>query len=221
MSSKSPHQRPDAGFTLIEVLLAVAILAIISAVVSVSFATTLRLRDRALEDVAREHLARNTLRLIADELTISRVYRKYRWFGHNADEDGRPADLLGFSSAAHTRVQPNVAEADVVHIVYTRKKDRLVRYSLRNPFAVSADAVDRTEIADGVLGFNVRYYHKRTGVWLDQWEEATSAMPAGILIELILANPTQPPRTYTAWVPTPPLATSQKLPPGAGTGPKP
>jgi len=219
MSSKNLPRPPDAGFTLIEILLAVAILAVISAIVSVSFATTFRLRDRALEDAAREHLARNTLRLIADELSIGRVYRKYRWYGYNADEEGRPADVLAFSTSAHNRVQPNIAEADVAHVVYTRKKDRLIRYSLRNPFAVNADAVDRTEIADGVSGFNIRYYHKRIGLWLDQWQEEASTMPAGILIELTLANSAQPPRTYTAWVPTPQVGTSKKLPPGSGPKP--
>jgi len=212
MSSKNQSRRPDAGFTLIEVLLAVAILAIISAIVSVSFATTIRLRDRALEDVAREHLARNALRLIADELTVSRVSRKFRWFGQNADEENRPADLLGFTTSANPRVMPNALESDVAHIVYTRKKDRLIRYSLRNPNAFTADAVDWTDIADGVLEFNIRYYHKRTGVWLDQWDEGVSSMPAGIMIELTLGNPTSPPRTYTAWVPTPQLATGQKSP---------
>jgi len=221
MSSKNLRPRPEAGFTLIEILLAIAILAMVAALVSVSFSTTMRLRDRALDEAAREHMARNTLRLISDELAISRVYRKLRWLGRNADEDGRPADLLAFSTATNTRVQPNAAEADVIHVAYVRQKDRLIRYSLRNPFVVSLDAVDRTEIADAVWSFNVRYFHKRTAVWVDQWEEGLSAMPAGVLIELAVGKSQQEVRMYTAWIPTPSLMTSQTTPSGSGTVPKP
>ena len=214
MSSKSPPPHPEAGFTLIEILLAVAILAMVSIIVSVSFATTVRLRDAAMDNVAREHQARNTLRLMADELTVSRLHFKYRWFGRNGEEDGRPADLFAFSTAAHTRVQSNIAEADMAHVLYIREKTRLFRYSLRNPYAITAAAVDRTEIADGVLGFNVRYYSKRVGIWLDQWDEGQSAMPSGVLIELTLGNSPQSSRTYTAWVPTAQMGTVQPPLPG-------
>jgi general secretion pathway protein J len=212
--------RPDPGFTLIEILLAVAILATVSVIVSVSFATTVRLRDRALEEAALEHRARNVLRLMADELAISRVHPKYRWLGQNADQDGRAADLLVFSTTVSSHSRPDVAEGDVVHVAYTRQKDRLFRYSLRNPYAVTGEALDRTEVADGILAFNVRYYDKRASTWRDQWMEGPSAMPAGVLIELTVDRPGQP-RTYTVWVPTPPLASSQKFPPAPGTGPQP
>jgi general secretion pathway protein J len=220
MSSMSRPQLPEAGFTLVEILLAVAILATVSVIVSVSFATTIRLRDRALDDAALEHRARNVLRLIADELAISRVHPKYRWVGQNADQDGRAADLLAFSTTVSSRARPDVAESDVVHVAYTRQKDRLLRYSLRNPYALTGDALDRTEVADGIVAFNVRYYDKRASVWRDQWMEGPSAMPAGVLVELTVDKRGQP-RTYAVWVPTPPLATRQTLPATAGTASKP
>lgn len=209
MSSMNPRPHPESGFTLLEVLLAVAILAMVSALVSVSFATTFRVRDRALEDAGREHLARNALRLMADELVLGRTLLKFRWTGVNADQDGRPADLLAFSTSAQSRVQPNIAESDVSHVAYTRQKDRLVRYSLRNPYAQTVEAVDRTEIADGVLGFNVRYFDRRQFLWFDQWGEGPAMMPSGVLIELTMAGPQQSPRTYTAWISTALLASAK------------
>jgi len=216
MCSGKRSSRPDAGFTIIEILIAVAILATIAALVSLSFSTTLRLRETALEDGGREHAVRNCLRLMAEELAVSRQHPAGRWFGHNADQEGRPADLLVFSSAGHVRIRPNAPEADVARLLYTREGDRLVRYAVRNPYAFTTDAIDRTELAAGVVSFNLRYYDRRAGTWLDEWLEGPSGtLPLGVMIEITLLNGRQQSRTYTAWVATAPLATPKPPEPGA------
>jgi type II secretion system protein J len=207
MPFRNLRPNSEAGFTLIEVLTAVAILAVVSTIVSVSFATTLRLRDAALQEAEREHLARNALKLLADELMVGVVHSKGQWQGRTAEIDGRPADLLMFNTGTQPPIQTVAPEADIAMVAYTREKDRLVRYSLRNLHALTPDAVDRTDIARGVLAFNVRYFDQRAGVWLDQWaEDPKAAMPPGVLIELTVGGDQVPPRTYKAWVPTPRLA---------------
>jgi type II secretion system protein J len=211
MRFRNPQPTREAGFTLIEILTAVAILAVVSAIVSVSFATTLRLREAALREAEREHGARNALRLLADELMVGLVHSKGRWLGRTAEVDGRPADLLIFNTGTQPPSRTAAPEGDIAMVAYTREKDRLVRYSLRNLHALTPDAVDRTFIAAGVLAFNVRYFEQRAGVWLDQWaEDPKAAMPPGVLIELTMTGEQSAPRTYKAWVPTPRLAPAQK-----------
>ena len=216
MSSRKSPLPPDAGFTIIEILVAVAILATIAALVSVSFSTTLRLREAALDGGEREYMARNCLRLMAEELAVSRQHPASRWFGRNADYEGRPADLLLFNSAGHVRVQANVPEADVARLLYTREGDRLVRYALKNPYAFTVDSIDRTDLATGVVSFNVRYFDRRAGTWLDEWIEGSSGVfPIGVMIELTLRSGLRETRTYTAWLPTAPVAPAKKAETGA------
>jgi general secretion pathway protein J len=198
----------ESGFTLIEVLIAIAILGTVAAMVSLSFSSTLRIRETALDDGGREHVARNCLKLMAEELSLGRWHPASRWIGRNADQEGRPADLLVFTSAGHVRVQPDVPETDLTRVVYIREGSRLVRYSTRNLFAFTTDAVEQIDLATGVTAFNLRYYDRKLALWLDEWAEGPKgSLPAGVMIELTLLNARQEPRTYTAWVPIPPTAT--------------
>lgn len=206
MSFKTVRPSPEAGFTLIEILVAVAILATIAGMVVMSFSSTIRLRDAAQSESGREHLARNSLRVMTEELAAGRRHSSGPWIGHNAVVDGQPADLLVFNALANVRTQPNAAEADISRVAYTREGDRLVRYSIRNPYVLVPEAIDRVELSAGVTAFNLRYFDRKIGTWVDEWSagSASTQLPGGILIELTLLNSRQEPRTYTAWVPPTP-----------------
>jgi general secretion pathway protein J len=218
MSSKIRRPAPEGGFTIIEILIAAAILGTLAAIVTVSFSTTIRLRDTALDDGGREHLARNCLRVMAEELASGRRHPSGLWIGRNLMVEGQPADLLVFNSTANVRTRPDIAEADTARIVYTREGDRLVRYSTRNPYVLTTEAIDRTELASGVTALNLRYLDRKLGIWVDQWYEGGDSppLPNGVMIELTLLNGRREPRTYTAWVATTPVPMAVALQSGPG-----
>ncbi|HXH85528.1 MAG TPA: prepilin-type N-terminal cleavage/methylation domain-containing protein, partial [Nitrospira sp.] len=85
-----PRQSSERGFTLVEVLLATALVAVIAAMVfgSVHFSTVAIDNARAI--AARQQVLRSTLRIMGDELTTSVSTPVGPWMGLNADREGQP-----------------------------------------------------------------------------------------------------------------------------------
>lgn len=200
----SPHhsiRSSQAGFTLIEILLAVAILATVSVLVSVSFSSTLRIMDAVSDDGGREHLARSALSVIAQDLTTARLQPASPWMGRNAELNGQPADVMAFLSAGQVRSRPGAPEAELTRVLYTREENRLLRIAGVNAYIFTPDAVEQVDLATGVAGFNVRYYDRAAQLWVDVWDgQGRTTLPAAVMIELTLLNSRKQPRTYTQYV---------------------
>ena len=210
MDRPGTHSRPhtvsvsEAGFTLIEILLAVAILATVSVLVSLSFSSTFRMLEAVEDDGGREHLARSCLTVIAQDLTTVRQQATAPWIGRNGDLNGQPADILAFVSAGQVRSQPNAPESDLTRVLYAREGARLVRIATINPYIFTPEAVEQVDLATGVAGFNVRYYDRAAQTWLDVWEgQGRTTPPAAVLVEITLLNARKEARTYTTYVSIP------------------
>jgi len=194
-------QSPQAGFTLVEVLLAVAVLALVSVLISMSFTSTFHMLDAFRDEGDREHVARSCLSLIAQDLVTARRQTTSPFTGRNGDISGQPSDILAFSSAGHRRSQPNALETELTRVLYVRDEARLVRYEIVNPYIFTVDAVEQVELATGVAGFNVRYYDRSAKAWQDAWGgEGRTTLPGAAMIELTSLNARKAPRTYTAYV---------------------
>lgn len=189
----------EKGFTLIEVLLAVAILATVAALVGLSFASTFRIMDTIEADGERDHIARTVFSLLGNEVTTGKK-QGTGFLGRNGTLEGQPSDVLAFVSTAHVRSQADRPEADVTRILYAREGSRLIRYALRNLQNFSLDAVEQVDMATGVSGFNVRFLNRVTMTWMDEWNDRDSSLPLALMIELTLVNAANEPRTFTEWV---------------------
>lgn len=197
-------QDGERGFTLIELLLAVAILAVLGTVVSLSFSSTFRILERVNADQDRNHIARQCLRRIADELMMARKHAAAPWTGRSAEQNGRPADFLTFVSSSHVRTRANAPETDVTRVLYAREGTRLVRFVRPNLYAVPQPVAEQLEMAEGVAAFNLRYYDRALGSWVDEWDgRARSELPPAVMIELTLTNADDEPRTFVEWVTIP------------------
>ena len=84
MSLQPQHHNSERGFTLIEILLAVALVATIAALVFGSLATTLNVIDSARGSAGTEQIVRTTLRLMADELSMGVGLAVMPWMGTGA-----------------------------------------------------------------------------------------------------------------------------------------
>ena len=80
--------RSQAGFTLVEVLVAVALLGMVGAMVFGSLVMTTNAVESGREHTAKEQAIRRILRLMAEEISLSKRNTMYPWVGTKATQDG-------------------------------------------------------------------------------------------------------------------------------------
>ena len=202
MSSRddSPF-KGQAGFTLVEVLVAVALLGTIATMGFASLVMTTQAVESGREHVAREQTVRKILRLMAEELALSKRSLAYPWVGMNGTFEGQPADTLAFLAMSQELSTSTVREGETIRVVYTRERDRLIRFVRRNLYTLTDtdETLDQMELADRVQAFNVRYYDDQNLIWLDEWPTA-SKLPRAVLIEVTFLYPDAAPWTVREWV---------------------
>jgi general secretion pathway protein J len=197
-----PRQDSEQGFTLVEVLLATALVAVIAAMVFGSLHFSTVAIDSARAIAARQQILRSTLRIMGDELTTSVSTPIGPWMGLNADREGHPADTLAFVSLGQFRGVDSEQETELVRIVYTREGDRLLRFIRRNLYGMTDESVGQIELASNVKAFNLRYYDNQANVWFDEWDgRARNSPPNAVLIELTLMQGNAETQTIRQWVP--------------------
>lgn len=205
MSSIPRALRSRRGFTLIELLLAVAILGIVAAFVFVSLSATTSAIETVREGSRQDQLIRSALTLMTQDLTLSRNMTNSPWFGQNRVLEGLPADSLAFVTTNRPAVSAQARQSDQTRVVYTRIGNRLVRYVRPNLLALTEEGVERTELLDNLMGFNVRYYDGQAKIWVERWDgRLTKVLPQAFMIELYFdQGPQQTPKVYTAWLTLP------------------
>src|SRR5689334_8440457 len=151
MSSQASPFKTEAGFTLIEVLVAIALLAVVAAMVFGSLLTTTRLVEIGRDRAAQEQTIRRVLRVMADEISLSTHDRPYPWTGINGTLNGQPADTLAFLAMSDGT---GGMMSENIRVVYTRDGDRLMRFVKKNLYGLTEESLDQLELADQVKGFN-------------------------------------------------------------------
>jgi general secretion pathway protein J len=201
MSFRQVPQGSEHGFTLVEILLAVALVAMMATLVFGSLYATTSAIDTVRTQSANEQIVRSTLRVMADELSVSAPPTKeIPWVGINALYDGQPADTIAFLTMGEFRGAESAKDTEMVRIVYTREGDRLLRFARKNLYGLTDASVEQVELANKVKGFNVRYYDKTSNLWLDEWDLARHGAPKAILIELTLLQEKAELQTVRQWV---------------------
>ncbi|HJT22404.1 MAG TPA: type II secretion system protein GspJ [Nitrospira sp.] len=196
-----PPRRSEQGFTLVEVLLAVSLVAVIAAMVFSGLYLSATAIEQARAAAADERFLRSTLQVMAEELGTSINLSSGPWLGINAQQDGQPADTVAFLSIGQFRSTDLASETETVRIVYTKDEDRLLRVVRRNLYGLTDESIDHMNLAVKVKGFNVRYYDRTTNVWSDEWDgRARNGVPSAVLIELTLMQESAQPWTIRQWV---------------------
>ena len=195
-SSKS-----EAGFTLVEVMVAVALLGMIGAMVFGSLVMTTRAVEAGRDHVAKEQTIRRILRLMAEEIALSKRTSQYPWVGTNGTQDGQPADILAILAMSQELSTSAAKESETVRVVYTRERDRLIRFVRRNLYTLTdtQESLSQMELADRVHAFNIRYYDDQNRIWIDEWPAVTK-IPKALLIEVTFQYPDADPWTVREWV---------------------
>ena len=201
MSFRRAPQGSEEGFTLVEVLLAVSLIAMMATLVFGSLFMTTSAIEAARAKSTDEQIVRRTLSLMIDELAVSESRATGPWMGINDQRDGQPADSVAFLTMGQFRGADSAKDTELVRIVYTREGDRLLRFSRRNLYSLTDESIEKIELATKVKGFNVRYYDGKSQLWLDEWDSrGKPGAPKAILIELTLLQGKAEPVTVRQWV---------------------
>lgn len=173
--------RRRAGFTLIEVLIAVAVMAMITGMLWYSFSQTFKAIDRVQEDADMYRQARQVTSRVPGELagaflptiTSPTSQVKYEFV---AEDDG-DTDRVRFVSIAHTKLYTDANESDQAEIEYFTEPDRKRPGLYRVMRRVDAVPDDRPEeggatfvVAEGVKEFNLSWYDANKDTWVDYWD---------------------------------------------------
>jgi general secretion pathway protein J len=201
MSFRQAPRASESGFTLVEVLLAVSLVAMMATLVFGSLYVTTSAIEAARANSVNEQIVRSTLRVMSDELSVGVARDTGPWMGINGQQDGQPADLVAFLTMGQFRGVESSKDTELVRVVYTREGDRLLRFVRKNLYGLTDESVEQVELAAKVKGFNLRYYDAKNNLWVDEWDgRSRSGSPTALLIELTLLQENAELQTIRQWV---------------------
>jgi general secretion pathway protein J len=202
-AASAPRRRGTAGLTLIEVMVAVTILAIVATLMYGGFAQTSRNKSR---------VERQTDRVLAITSTLERMSRELQSAYVSAQLNPSPSlqvvrtafvgkdqgerDRLDFTSFAHQRLYRDAHESDQCELAYflTRDPDARGAWVLarRQQSRVDDDPLEggRVEVAlRGVRGLQLEYFDPVINDWTSSWDTMQAAgqpnrLPAQVKIVL-------------------------------------
>jgi general secretion pathway protein J len=202
---RAPRRHAERGLTLLEVLVSVAIVAMIGTLIYGAFHGMTRSRDSIEAVNDRHHQGRIALARIARELSsafighqiplsfTSTPPRQTGFIG----SDSRPADRVDFTSFSHLRLRADAHESDQCEVSYFGSNDPetgkldLVR---REAKYIDGDATRGgivQVLAQDIERFDLRYLDPLTSEWLESWNSTQPAaqlgrLPSQVWITLVL-----------------------------------
>lgn len=186
-----PFGRNQSGLTLLEVLVALSIAAIVAIAQAAPFRRAIAARDRAEEALEQTTSARVALARIAEELTGATA-RKGRRFSVVDRTLDLPASELSFATTAAQRL--GSGPRDPVEIVRYRlvpdagrRSGRLVKEQLAS---VAPDGTPPAQavVLDGVTSFQARVLASQGADWAPAWTGGdagkTEDLPRAVEVEI-------------------------------------
>ncbi|MCL4234133.1 MAG: prepilin-type N-terminal cleavage/methylation domain-containing protein [Deltaproteobacteria bacterium] len=166
------------GFTLLEVLVAVAVTGMVLAIVYSAFGRTIESKEYVEIGNETYHKIRWAMDKITMDLASSFVFREQGsntiFYGVSHLVGSMPMDEIHFTSFSHIRYNPAAHESDQCEISYKVAwipDDQ--RFQLWRREDATIDSQNQTggeelQLLDDVLAFNIRYYDGYE--WRDDWD---------------------------------------------------
>ncbi|MFT4979397.1 MAG: general secretion pathway protein J [Myxococcota bacterium] len=192
-----------AGFTLIEVIVALGIMVVIGTLAFSTLSSSIQLRDILEEDDALARSARVALGRLTQELSLAYLSENgnpntFQTVFVGREEGGGAA--LWFASTSHRRTYKNSRESDLTEIsmwLEDDPDDDTHSVLLHRESGVIDQEPDEggtiLPLARRVTRFQVFYLDNQTAEWMDEWDsggvEASNRLPRAVQIVLGLARP--------------------------------
>jgi general secretion pathway protein J len=205
MTLRSRLRRGGAGFTMVEVLVAIGILAMISMMIFSSFASLKRSKEgvsRASERYreGRMAMARISRELqsaylskhlpIDDSMAVSKVVFQ--------GEPGSPADRVDFAAFVHRRMDRDSHESDQAELSFYGSENPELRGTFdlirRESARIDTEPKEggRAQVlASDVDLFDLQYLDALTGQWSERWDSTEALrqldrLPLQVRVQMIL-----------------------------------
>ena len=197
-------RRTRAGFSLLEVIVAVSILALVGTLTFGAIANALATRDALEVADATNQAARIALQRIRRDLSLAYLTRNtaavntYRTIFVGQDDSG--SDRVWFGSLAHQRRVRGAREGDQTEITYWTVDDP-VHDGAMALLRREAPRIDNEPEKDGVIApiatnvraFDLQYLDQPTGEWQKQWDttgtDTPNRLPRAVRVSLTLLAP--------------------------------
>ena len=209
------HLKKNAGFTLLEILIALSIMSMVITIVFGAYASTFRIIEGAQDQSDAYQMARITLSRIQEDLECSVISKdsdvSFGFMGNNEQMDGREADTLSFLSSKHLVLDDDDHYAGNTRIsFYVMKNEEeekgLVLYRSDTPTTESPpdEKTGGLILCEKLHAFSLAYFDA-DGEELETWDsqdgEQKDKLPAMVTIRLDFldqVNPEEPITFMTA-----------------------
>jgi general secretion pathway protein J len=207
-----------SGFTLLEILVAMFILAIVLTTIFGTFSETLKNINHAESQADIYQMARVALKIMNEDLEGSLISSTRIFSGQDEEIDGRDADFLSFFSTNHVSFEePGKGSGNAGISFYVLEKEEeqeeeekgliLYRSDILEREQVSEDKTGGAVLCEGLHSVNFMYYNS-DGDEYDSWDSSDGQymgkLPSMVTIRLEFldkSNPEAPLRFETGTAP--------------------
>lgn len=167
------------GMTLLEVILAIGVLAMISAITYGAIANASAMAEEATARRQIRAMGRNAVEIMQKELSLAFISQNqtdyYRTQFKGTDRD--PIDEIYFVAMAHQKRYAGAKEGNAAEFAYWSEDDRKggpFRSLIHRESPIIDDQPERggtvLALSHDVRRLNLRYYDERKEEWLDEWD---------------------------------------------------
>ncbi len=202
LTTRTPA-RAAAGFTLMEVMVALSIMAMIMTGLYSTLDTTLRTRDQLEYETRAARMGPELLDILEKDLQrawIANIADDKVFLGQDNTVNGEQADTLLFISTVDSTITQRIGAyevpSDLAETGYRLKANPafsdLLELWRRQDYHVDEEPLEGglyELMHDRVVSFQLRYVEamERSPEWLDDWDSSTRhALPAAIQVDLVL-----------------------------------
>lgn len=194
--------RRTRGFTLMEVMIAVAITALMGGLIASSFNTSFKAKEIIEGEAERYRMLRTAMNRMSREIGAAFVSDRYDLKRYR-DSYARPTNFIGdrdrllFTSLAHERLYTDAKESDQMVVEYTLKTSTERGASgrrdlMRRENPILDERMDRggTEdvLFEGAQRLEFAYWDSDKKDWVNEWDtrrpERKSILPTRVRITL-------------------------------------
>lgn len=193
----------DHGFTLMEVLIAIAILAIVLSTVYGSFVQTRKVIDKAEASIEELRGVRAAFTRMMQDVSMAFIVKdndKTFFTGTDDYADGYATDSIDFTSFSNRIRNNDAKESDQIEVGYSLKRGNEGKAVLIKRVKKQIDdnpgyGGDSYEISEDIVGLDFRYLDD--DAWVDSWDSRVNkTIPQAVEITIIVKDSSGNERTY-------------------------
>jgi general secretion pathway protein J len=175
--------KQQQGFTLLEVLVAVALLAMLGLAAALTLNSGLRSKQVLSESIGtlqRLQLAQQLIQRDLEQIVLRRGRGEqgdYRDQILRADDRGDDGLLLDFYKTGRRMLQSNTPGSDLEHVRYRLQGGRLTRDSTPLIDSPAGTPWHSATLLDELAGVELRFFYNQD--WIDQWPPIRAASGQG------------------------------------------